>query len=171
MSTIKAAADLVARYLTARALFRRTPWEVPSDLEYLIGRGVRLLPDGVLVNEVPLQPAPAIIGDRKDPMFWSAIIGGEDGAIDMDPAEQEQVRQFVLDDEWILPVTPSEIDVIMMAVGAALGRVSTRRRWRSRGSRIDIRAVERQRRVSRVLRQPALQDAWSDHVMRAGRFI
>jgi hypothetical protein len=125
MTKTKAAADLVARYLTARALFRRTPWEVPSNLEYLIGRGVRLLPDGVLVNEVPLQPAPAIIYDRKDPMFWSAIIGGEDGAIDMDPAEQEQVRQFVLDEDWTLPVMPSGHRArhrMMAAVGAALGR-------------------------------------------------
>jgi hypothetical protein len=125
MTKTKAAAELVARYLTARALFRRTPWEVPSNLEYLIGRGVRLLPDGVLVNEVPLQPAPAIIYDRKDPMFWSAIIGGEDSAIDMDPAEQEQVRQFVLEEDWTLPVTSSGDRAprhMMAAVGAALGR-------------------------------------------------
>src|SRR5207237_8614212 len=100
MTKTKAAAELVARYLTARALFRRTPWEGPSNLEYLIGRGVRLLPDGVLVNEVPLQPAPAIIYDRKDPMFWCAIIGGQHSAIEMDPAEQEQARQYVLDEDW-----------------------------------------------------------------------
>jgi len=124
MTKTKAAADLVARYLTARALFRQTPWELPSNLEDLIGRGVRLLPDGVLVNEVPLQPAPAIIYDRKDPMFWSAIIGGEDSAIDMDPAEQEQVRQFVLED-WTLPVMPTGHRAprrIVAAVGAAFGR-------------------------------------------------
>lgn len=125
MTKTKAAADLVARYLTARALFRRTPWEVPSNLEDLIGRGVRLLPDGVLVNEVPLQPGPAIIYDRKDPMFWSAIIGGESSAIDMEPAEQEQVRQFVLDDDWTPPVMPPGDRAprrMMAAVGAAFGR-------------------------------------------------
>jgi hypothetical protein len=54
-------------------------------LKYLIGRGVRLLPGGVLINEVPLKPAPAIIFDREGPKFWSAIIGGEDSAIDLDP--------------------------------------------------------------------------------------
>src|SRR5436190_21324110 len=125
MTKTKAAAELVARYLTARALFRRTPWEVPSNLEYLIGRGVRLLPDGVLVNEVPLQPAPAIIYDRKDPMFWSAIIGGEDSAIDMDQAEQEQVRPYVIDEEWMLPFVPTGDGARrhrIAAVGAPLGR-------------------------------------------------
>src|SRR5947208_16903227 len=107
MTKTKAAAELVARYLTARALFRRTPWEVPSNLEYLIGRGVRLLRDGVLVNEVPLQPAPAIIYDRNDPMFCSAIIGGEDSAVDLDPAEQAQDRHFLLEADRTLAVMPA----------------------------------------------------------------
>jgi len=106
MSKTKAAADLVARYLTARALFRQAPWEMPANLEYLIGRGERLLPGGVLINEVPLTSAPAIIYDRKDPKFWSAIVGGEESAIDMPPAEQQQVRQLVLDDDWAWPVEP-----------------------------------------------------------------
>lgn len=108
MSKTKAAADLVLRYLTARALFRQVPWEMPANLEYLIGRGIRLLPGGVVINEVPLQPAPAIIYDRTDPSFWSAIIGGEESAIDMDSAEQAQVREFILDDDWALPVLPCE---------------------------------------------------------------
>lgn len=108
MSKTKAAADLVLRYLTARALFRQVPWEMPANLEYLIGRGIRLLPGGVVINEVPLQPVPAIIDDRKDPSFWSAIIGGEESAIDMDPAEQEQVRDFILDDDGTAPVLRSE---------------------------------------------------------------
>jgi hypothetical protein len=103
----KAAADLVLRYLTARALFRQTPWVVPSNLEYLIKRGIRLLPGGVVINEVPLAPAPAIIDDRKDRAFWSAIVGGEESAIDMSPAEQEQVRQFVINEDWTLPVMSS----------------------------------------------------------------
>ena len=62
--------------------------------------GVRLLPGGVLINEVLLARTPAIIDDRKDPMFWSAIIGGEQEVIEMTPEEQEQVRQFILDENW-----------------------------------------------------------------------
>ena len=104
MSKTRAAAALVGRYLTARALFRQAPWEVPANLEYLIRRGERLLPGGVVINEVPLTPSPAIIYDRKDPKFWSAIVGGEENAIDMPPAEQQQVRQLVLDDDWSWPV-------------------------------------------------------------------
>jgi hypothetical protein len=110
LTKTKAAADLVLRYLTARSLFRQTPWEMPSNLEYLIGRGVRLLPGGVLINEVSLKPAPAIIFDREDPKFWSAIIGGEDNAIDLGPVEQEQVRQFVMCDDWTWPVLPVETE-------------------------------------------------------------
>ena len=108
MNRTRAAAELVLRYLTARVLFREAPWEVPPNLEYLIGRGVRLLPGGVLINEVPLMPTPAIIYDRKDPMFWSAIIRGEQRAIDMDAAEQEEVRELVLDDAWTWPVLDCE---------------------------------------------------------------
>src|SRR5437764_14565449 len=63
MNRTRAAAELVLRCLTARALFRQTPWEMPPNLEYLI---VRLLPGGVLINEVPLARTPAIIDDRKD---------------------------------------------------------------------------------------------------------
>jgi hypothetical protein len=101
MNRTRAAAELVLRCLTARALFRQTPWEMPPNLEYLI---VRLLPGGVLINEVLLARTPAIIDDRKDPMFWSAIIGGEQEVIEMTPEEQEQVRQFILDENWTLPV-------------------------------------------------------------------
>jgi len=119
-SKTKAAAGLVLRYLTARALFRQTPWEMPSNLEYLIGRGVRLPPGGVIINEVPLKP-PAIIHHRKDPKFWSAIIGGEESAIDIDPAEQEQVRQFVLDDEWTWPVLPWEQRATGTSQSACMG--------------------------------------------------
>ena len=123
MGNTKAAAELVFRYMTARPLFTQTPWDVPSNLEYMINRGIRLLPGGVLINEVPLAPAPAIIDDRKDQAFWSAIIGGEETAIEMPPAEQAQVRQFVLDEEWTLPVAPSGRQTArynIAAVGAAL---------------------------------------------------
>jgi hypothetical protein len=114
-------------------LFRQVDWEMPPNLEYLIERGVRLLPGGVVINEVPLTPAPAIIEDRQDPTFWSAIIGGEESAIDMASAEQEQVRQFVLDGAWTLPVAPWEqrpLRLKIAALGAALvsgQRVQSRR--------------------------------------------
>jgi len=123
MNRTRAAAELVLRYLTARALFRQTPWEMPPNLEYLIGRGVRLLPGGVLINEVLLARTPAIIDDRKDPLFWSAIIGGEQDVIEMTPEEQEQVRQFILDENWTLPVMAWEHRSLrhkLAAVGAAL---------------------------------------------------
>ena len=123
MNGTRAAAELVLRYLTARALFRQTPWEMPPNLEYLIGRGVRLLPGGVLIKEVLLARTPAIIDDRKDPMFWSAIIGGEQEVIEMTQEEQEQVRQFILDENWTLPVMAWEHRSLrhkLAAVGAAL---------------------------------------------------
>ena len=123
MNRTRAAAELVLRCLTARALFRQTPWEMPPNLEYLIGRGVRLLPGGVLINEVLLARTPAIIDDRKDPMFWSAIIGGEQEVIEMTQEEQEQVRQFILDENWTLPVMAWEHRSLrhkLAAVGAAL---------------------------------------------------
>ena len=65
----KAAAGLVLRYLTIRALFRRTEWEVPASLEDKIAGGIRAFRGGLLLNEVALMPAPAIIYDCKDPTF------------------------------------------------------------------------------------------------------
>ena len=104
MNKTKAAAGLVVRYLTVRALFRRVDWEVPVNLEYEIACGVRALPGGVLLNEVALMPAPAIIDDRKDPDFWAAIIGGDDNAIDIDPNELSELRDFVINGECALPL-------------------------------------------------------------------
>jgi hypothetical protein len=106
LTKTKAAAALVLRYLTVRALFRRTDWEVPANLEDNIAGGVRALPGGVLLNEVALMPAPAIIYDRKDPDFWTAIIGGEDNAIDIDPKELSELRDFVMNGECALPFPP-----------------------------------------------------------------
>jgi hypothetical protein len=103
LTKTKAAAALVLRYLTVRALFRRTDWEVPTNLEDNIAGGVRALPGGVLLNEVALMPAPAIIYDRKDPDFWTAIIGGDDNAIDIDPKELSELRDFVMNGECALP--------------------------------------------------------------------
>ena len=96
--------------------------------------GVRLLPGGVLINEVLLARTPAIIDDRKDPMFWSAIIGGEQDVIEMTPEEQEQVRQFILDENWTLPVMAWEHRSLrhkLTAVGTAL--VGERSRGRTDG--------------------------------------
>jgi hypothetical protein len=103
LTKTKAAAALVLRYLTARALFRRTDWEVPANLEDKIAGGVRAFPGGALLNEVALMPAPAIIYDRKDPDFWTAIIGGDDNAIDIDPKELSELRDFVMNGECALP--------------------------------------------------------------------
>jgi len=104
MNKTKAAADLVLRYLTARALFRRTDWEVPVNLEYKIAAGVRALPGGVLLNEVALMPEPVIIYDRKDPDFWTAVLAGDDHAIEIDLEELSEIRDFVLNGDCALPL-------------------------------------------------------------------
>ena len=104
MNKTKAAAALVLRYLTARAVFRRTAWEVPVNLDYTIAAGVRALPGGVLLNEVALTPDPAIIYDRKDPDFWTASIGGDDHVLNIDPAELSEIREFVMSGDCALPL-------------------------------------------------------------------
>ena len=77
---------------------------MPVNLEDKIAGGVRALPGGVLLNEVALMPAPAIIYDRKDPDFWTAIIGGDDNTIDIDPEELSELRDFVMNGECALPL-------------------------------------------------------------------
>jgi hypothetical protein len=104
MDNIKTAADLVLRYLIARALFRGAVFKPPPNLEHQIRGGVRYLARGVLLNEVTMGRIPAIVYDRKDPDFWAAIIGGDDGAIDMEKAQLNEVRQVVLYDEGSLPL-------------------------------------------------------------------
>jgi hypothetical protein len=104
MNKTKAAAALVLRYLTARALFRRTDWDIPANLERRIAGGIRALPGGVLLNEVALMPEPAILYDRKDPEFWAAVIGGDDNAIEIDGEELKEIREFVVSGECALPL-------------------------------------------------------------------
>ena len=58
----------------------------------------------MLLNEVTVRPTPAIVYDRKDPNFWVAVIGGDDSAIGMDPADLNEVRRAVLYDEGTLPL-------------------------------------------------------------------
>jgi hypothetical protein len=104
MNKTKAAAALVLRYLTARALFRKTDWDIPTNLERKIAGGIRALPGGVLLNEVALMPEPAIVYDRNDPEFWAAIIGGDDSAIEIDREELNEIREFVVSGECALPL-------------------------------------------------------------------
>ena len=111
MSNTKAAADLVLRYLIARALFRGIEFKPPKNLEHQIRAGVRYPAGGVLLNEVTVRLIPAIIYDRKDPDFWAAVIGGDDSAIDMDPADLNEVRRVVLSDEGALPLPKEGQDV------------------------------------------------------------
>jgi len=61
MSNTKAAADLVLRYLIARALFRGIGFNPPKNLEHQISGDVRYPAGGVLLNEVTVRPNPAII--------------------------------------------------------------------------------------------------------------
>ena len=83
MNKTNAAADLVLRYLIARALFKGKTFRPPRNLECQVRGGVRSFA-GVLLNDVAMRSAPAIVYDRKDPDFWAAEIGGDDGATDMD---------------------------------------------------------------------------------------
>ena len=77
---------------------------MPTNLEYKIAAGVRALPGGVVLNEVALTPEPAIIYDRKDPDFWTAIIAGDDRVLDIDPAELSEIREFVMNGDCALPL-------------------------------------------------------------------
>ena len=128
MNKTKAAAALVLRYLTARALFRRTEWEVPANLEYKIAAGVRALPGGVVLNEVALTPEPAIIYDRKDPDFWTAIIAGDDHALQIDAAELSEIREFVMNGDCALPLPlQSRVPLVSRLATWLLGGSGTRR--------------------------------------------
>jgi hypothetical protein len=104
MDNIKAAADLVLRYVIARALFRGAVFKPPPNLEHQIRGGVRYLAGGVLLNEVTMGRPPAIVDDRKDRDFWAAVIGGLDSAIDIEPAHLNEVRRAVLYGEGALPL-------------------------------------------------------------------
>jgi hypothetical protein len=73
-----------------------------------------------LLNEVTMGRTPAIIHDRKDPDFWAAVIGGDDSAIDMEPAQLNEVRRAVLHDEGTLPVPAEREEVAEPLVVGAL---------------------------------------------------
>ena len=130
MNKTNAAADLVLRYLIARALFRGKTFRPPKNLEYRIAGGVRSFA-GILLNEVAMRSAPAIVYDRKDPDFWAAVIGGDDSATDMDPVDLNGVRRAVLSGEGTLPLP--------MVSGVAAGK--GQKRVLSRASKLFQRAV------------------------------
>jgi len=117
----------VARYLTARALFlgghlgrcRRT-------LNTLSGEVSGCCPMGCSSTKSRSSQRRPLSMTGKTRCFWSAIIGGEDSAIDMDPAEQEQVRAIRPRRGWdSAGYARRKIEPprhMMAAVGAALGR-------------------------------------------------
>lgn len=90
----------VYRYLEARTWFRGTKLPrtsdgarvTPESLAEDLGHGRRLLVDGVLVYP---PASPPVVGDDMDPDFLAAITG-QDDAIDLDAAELQNLRQYVL---------------------------------------------------------------------------
>jgi len=156
----KAAADLVLRYLIARALFRGTLFKPPKNLEYQISGGVRYPGGGVLLNEVSLRPIPAIVYDRKDPDFWAAVIGGDDSAIDMDPADLNEIRRVVLSDKGALPLPQQGQDVAQHREGSqqapALSNSDILQRADPRNGRIKARLSRPYRAVQFLMRRLAL---------------
>ena len=157
MDNIKAAADLVLRYLIARSLFRGAVLKPPPNLEHQIRGGVRYLARGVLLNEVTMGRTPAIVDDRKDPDFWAAVIGGDDSPIDMEPAQLNEVRRAVLHDEGTLPV-PAEREEVAepLVVGAlpasALSNSDTIQSADPRKLRTKVRLSRPHRAVQFVMR-------------------
>jgi hypothetical protein len=60
---------------------------------------------------------PAIVYDRKDRDFWAAVIGGDDGAIDMDKAQLNEVRRVVLYAEGNLSLPTQREEVAEQLIG------------------------------------------------------
>jgi hypothetical protein len=156
MDNIKAAADLVLRYLITRALFRGAVFKPPPNLEHQIRGGVRYLARGVLLNEVTMGRTPAIVYDRKDPDFWAAVIGGDDGAIDMDKAQLNEVRRVVLYAEGNLSLPTQREEVAEQLIGgvaaSALSNGVTVQSADPRKLRRKLRLSRPQRAVQFVVR-------------------
>src|SRR5205823_6529117 len=53
----------------------------------------------------------------KDPDFWAAVIGGDDGAIHMEPAQLNEVRRVVLYDEGTLPLPEEREELAEQLIG------------------------------------------------------
>jgi hypothetical protein len=156
MDNTKVAADLVLRYLIAKSLFRGAVFKPPPNLEHQIRGGVRYLARGVLLNEVTMGRTPAIIHDRKDPDFWAAVIGGDDGAIDMEPAQLNEVRRVVLYDEGTLPLPEEGEELAEQLIGgvaaSALSNSVTIQSADPRKLRTKVRLSRRHRAVQFVMR-------------------
>jgi hypothetical protein len=95
-----ATARTVYRYLEARAWFRGTKLPrtsagtrvTPESLAEDLGRGRRLVADGVLVYP---PTSPPVVGDDIDPDFLAAVTGRDD-AIDLAADELQKLRAYVL---------------------------------------------------------------------------
>ena len=99
-ATKTATASAVYRYLLVRARFRGSKLPRtsaggrvnPETLAQDLGKGFRLLADGVLVSP---QASPPVLGDDVDPDFLAAIMGRDD-AIGIDPEQLQKLRSYVI---------------------------------------------------------------------------
>ena len=99
-ATKTATASAVYRYLLVRARLRGSKLPrtsagarvTPESLAQALGKGFRLLADGVLVSP---QASPPVLGDDVDPDFLAAIKGRDD-AIEIDPEQLRKLRSYVL---------------------------------------------------------------------------
>ena len=103
MDEIDKAATVIVRYLIAQVRVRHRLVKKglhPADVIPSLHRGVR-----VFHHEITVYPkAPGIItSDPQDDDLFRAIILGEDGAIEMDAADLQQWRKYIVELEGAPP--------------------------------------------------------------------
>jgi hypothetical protein len=94
---------VVRRYLEVWRVFRRLPDRQSGfvDLEDDMNKGAGMLLCGLLVEESATM---VITADVKDPKFYTAIFGNDDGATpDMTAEELHQARRYIIQGEGTAP--------------------------------------------------------------------
>ena len=95
--------DVVRRYLEVWRHFRRLPDRQSGfvDLEDDMNKGAGMLLCGLLVESSATM---VIAADVKDPKFYTAIFGNEDGAApDLTTEELHQARTYIIQGEGTAP--------------------------------------------------------------------
>ena len=108
---------MVYRYLIARVGLRKADLPSLTTLDHEMKHGYQLLTGGVSVDRTA---SPPITADDQDPDFFTAVVEGNNGAIDLNPDDLEQTRRFVLYDQGSLPPAFGREDAPRRQVGRPL---------------------------------------------------
>lgn len=100
--------NIVWRYAHCAGIWRRKHARNFANLESDLATGREIVADGIAVDARSRYPV--VLGDAKDPEFFTAIFKNDNGAVpEMRSLDLERLRRFIADGEGELPLPPARL--------------------------------------------------------------